>query len=75
LRSALGTTTSLLVPGHGNTMVQAAAHSQLEEIEAVAALARRCVEEGLPVPDASRLGPYPEDVMTSALARAVAVGL
>jgi len=75
LRSALGTTTSLLVPGHGNTMDLAAALSQLEEIEAVAALARRCVEEGLPVPDASRLGPYPANVMTSALTRAIAVGL
>ena len=75
LRSALGTAASLHVPGHGDTMDRAAAHSQLDEIEAVAALARRCVEEGLPVPDASRLGPYPEHVMTSALERALAVRL
>jgi hypothetical protein len=56
-------------------MDQVAAHSQLDEIEAVATLARRCVEDGLPVPEAARLGPYPIDVMTSALDRALAVGL
>jgi glyoxylase-like metal-dependent hydrolase (beta-lactamase superfamily II) len=75
LRSALGFAPPLLVPGHGDTMGQVAAHSQLEEIEAVATLARHCVEDGLPVPEAARLGPYPIDVMTSALDRALAVGL
>ncbi len=75
LRSALGSAPPLLVPGHGDTMDQVAAHSQLDEIEAVATLARRCVEDGLPVPEAARLGPYPIDVMTSALDRALAVEL
>jgi glyoxylase-like metal-dependent hydrolase (beta-lactamase superfamily II) len=75
LRSALGTAGSLHVPGHGDTMDRAASLTQLAELEAVAALARRCVEEDMPVPEAARLGPYPGQVMTSALNRAVAVGL
>jgi glyoxylase-like metal-dependent hydrolase (beta-lactamase superfamily II) len=64
----------LIVPGHGDIMNRASAMGQLEEIELVAGLARRCIEEGLPVDDAARLGPYPKDVMTSALTRAVEVG-
>ncbi|MGH8871614.1 MAG: MBL fold metallo-hydrolase [Acidimicrobiia bacterium] len=75
LRSALGFGSSLLVPGHGDTMDRDAALTQLEDLEAVATLARRCVDEGLAVPDAARLGPYPEEVMTSALNRALDVRL
>jgi hypothetical protein len=44
--------------------------AQLDEIEAVAAVARRFLDEGLPVEEAARLGPYPEEVMASALNRA-----
>jgi glyoxylase-like metal-dependent hydrolase (beta-lactamase superfamily II) len=75
LRSALDSGSSTIVPGHGDVMDRAAAAAQLEEITAVADLARRCVEEGLPIPEAARLGPYPGDVMTSALERALAVQL
>ena len=75
LRSALGGSSSVFVPGHGETMDLTNARAQLEEIEMVALLARRCVEEDLPMSEAVRLGPYPEDVMTTALQRAVAVRL
>lgn len=70
LRSALALGPATIVPGHGDVMNQSAAGTQLAEIEAVAALARRCAE-GLPLAEAARLGPYPEDVMTSALNRAL----
>lgn len=73
LRSALAVGSSVIVPGHGDTMDRGTAHAQLEEITAVADLARRCLEEGWPVIDAAPLGPYPEEVMTSALERALAV--
>jgi hypothetical protein len=49
--------------------------ARLAEIEAVAAAAHRCVEEGISVPEAARLGPYPSQVMTSALNRALSVSL
>jgi hypothetical protein len=75
LRSALGDARSLHVPGHGDTMERADSLTQLAEIEAVAAAAHRCVEEGMPVSEAARLGPYPAQVMTPALSRALAVRL
>ena len=75
LTSALAGAPQTLVPGHGDIMDPQAAHTQLEDLEAVAVLARRCVEEGLPVAEAMGLGPYPEDVMASALQRAVSVGI
>ncbi|HEU4917242.1 MAG TPA: MBL fold metallo-hydrolase [Acidimicrobiia bacterium] len=71
LRRALDVGSITIVPGHGDLFDRGAASTQLEEIEAVAATARRCIDEGLPVEDAARLGPYPEDVMKSALSRAV----
>ena len=69
LRSAAEIGSSIMVPGHGDTLDRAGADAQLEEIEAVAELARRCIGEGLPVVEAARLGPYPPEVMTSALDR------
>jgi glyoxylase-like metal-dependent hydrolase (beta-lactamase superfamily II) len=73
LGSAAGVGSAIFVPGHGDTMDRAGAAAQLEEIRAVADLARRCVEEGLPVVDAALLGPYPTEVMISALERALVV--
>jgi glyoxylase-like metal-dependent hydrolase (beta-lactamase superfamily II) len=73
LESAAEIGSSIIVPGHGDTLDRAGAAAQLEEIQAVATLARRCVEEGLPVADAALLGPYPPEVMTSALERALTV--
>ena len=75
LRSALAGDLPTLVPGHGDIMDLQAAHAQLDEIEAVAVLARRCLEEGLPVAEAIGHGPYPDDVMAAALQRALVVGL
>jgi hypothetical protein len=63
-----------MVPGHGDIMDRDGAATQLEEIRAVADLARRCLEDGFPVADAAVLGPYPIEVMISALERALAVG-
>jgi glyoxylase-like metal-dependent hydrolase (beta-lactamase superfamily II) len=71
LRSALALGSVIIVPGHGDIMDVDAVGAQLEDIEAVAATARRCVEEGLPLEEAARLGPYPNEVMTSALRRAL----
>jgi glyoxylase-like metal-dependent hydrolase (beta-lactamase superfamily II) len=73
LRSALEVGSDTIVPGHGDVLDGAAAQAQLQEIENVAAIARRCLQQGLPVEEAARLGPYPEDVMTSALRRALEV--
>lgn len=75
LRSALAGGPPTLVPGHGDVMELQAAHAQLDEIEAVAVLARRCLEEGLPVAEAIGHGPYPDDVMAAALQRALVLGL
>jgi glyoxylase-like metal-dependent hydrolase (beta-lactamase superfamily II) len=74
LRSALDMGSGTIVPGHGDVLDPRGAESQLGEIEAVAGIARRCLDEGLPVEEAARLGPYPEDVMMSALTRALDVG-
>ncbi len=74
LSSALGAGSTVIVPGHGDILDRAAATSQLDEIQAVADLARRCLDEGLPVRRAAIFGPYPEDVMITALERALAVG-
>lgn len=73
LESALEPSASVFVPGHGDVMSPTAARVQLEEIEEVARLARACVEQGSPVAEVARLGPYPEEVMTSALERALLV--
>jgi glyoxylase-like metal-dependent hydrolase (beta-lactamase superfamily II) len=75
LESAAEIGSSIIVPGHGDTLDRAGAAAQLEEIRAVADLADRCREEGLPVAEAALLGPYPPEVMTSALERALAVRL
>jgi glyoxylase-like metal-dependent hydrolase (beta-lactamase superfamily II) len=74
LRSALDMGSGTIVPGHGDVLDPRGAESQLGEIEAVAGIARRCLDEGLPVEEAARLGPYPEEVMVSALTRALEVG-
>lgn len=71
LQRALDLGSISIVPGHGDVFDQGGAQAQLEEIEAVAMTARRCIDEGLPVGEAARLGPYQEDVMMSALNRAV----
>jgi glyoxylase-like metal-dependent hydrolase (beta-lactamase superfamily II) len=71
LRSALALSPATIVPGHGDVMDRDAAEAQLAEIEAVAATARRCVEGKMSVEHGARLGPYPEEVMASALNRAL----
>jgi len=63
-----------VVPGHGDIMTWGVARAQLEELEAVAALARLCIFEGMPVDEAASKGPYPMGVMMSALGRALEVG-
>jgi hypothetical protein len=74
LRSALDVGSGTIVPGHGDVLDPPGAESQLGEIETVAVIARRCLDEGLPVDEGARLGPYPEEVMMSALTRALEVG-
>jgi glyoxylase-like metal-dependent hydrolase (beta-lactamase superfamily II) len=71
LRSALALSPATIVPGHGDVMDPDEAGAQLTEIEAVAAISRRCVEGEMSTEQGARVGPYPEEVMTSALKRAL----
>jgi glyoxylase-like metal-dependent hydrolase (beta-lactamase superfamily II) len=74
LRPALELGPGTIVPGHGDVMTQDQARTQLGELEAVAELARRCRDERLSPGEAAGMGPYPEEVMASALARAAETG-
>jgi glyoxylase-like metal-dependent hydrolase (beta-lactamase superfamily II) len=73
LSVAMSSPEGLIVPGHGDVMTRAGALTQLEELKEVARLATACVEEGVPVDEASTRGPYPPEVMTDALQRAIDV--
>ncbi len=75
LESILDDGDDVIVPGHGDVMDQAVARAQLAEIEEVAGIARRCILDGLPVEEGSRIGPYPAEYMTPALNRALEIGI
>ena len=61
----------LVVPGHGDVMDHARVATQLEELRAVAALARAAHAAGTPVAEVDLTGaPYPEHTMREALGRA-----
>ena len=67
LESAARIGSAILVPGHGDIMDRGRRYCAARGDRAVADLARRCVEEGFPAADAAVLGPYPKEVMISAL--------
>lgn len=61
----------LVVPGHGDVMEEARVATQLEELRAVAVLARDAHAAGIPVGAVDLAGaPYPEHTMREALGRA-----
>lgn len=60
-----------IVPGHGDTVDRRFVETQRAEICSIVALARAGFVEGVPVEEIDvRSGPYPEDVMRTALGRA-----
>ncbi len=66
-----GLVTGPVVPGHGDLMDRAAVQTQVGELEEVARITRGAAEAGIP-PDATLddPGPYPEETMRVARARA-----
>ncbi len=62
---------AVVVPGHGDVMTPAMVERQIDELAAVALLARRSHVEGTPVDDVDvTAGPYPESTMREAVRRA-----
>ncbi|MFZ0014152.1 MAG: MBL fold metallo-hydrolase, partial [Acidimicrobiia bacterium] len=74
LRTASEETSGTVVPGHGDIVDRGFVESQIEELEAVATIARALVAKHMPFDEATALGPYSAEVMTVALRRAQAVG-
>ena len=64
---------SSVVPGHGQTVDPVFVEEQLDELEAVANLARAVIEGDKSADTVIRSGPYPADVMRGAIARAIEV--
>ena len=73
LSAALSSVEGAIIPGHGDVMTQAKAGTQLEELKEVARVAGLCVDENVPLEEASRRGPYSPEVMKTALRRAVQI--
>ncbi|MEX1125795.1 MAG: MBL fold metallo-hydrolase [Acidimicrobiia bacterium] len=73
LSSAMSSLDRVIVTGHGDVMTQVDAVNQLEELKEVARVANTCVVEQVPLWEAARSGPYPPEVMTTALRRALEV--
>jgi glyoxylase-like metal-dependent hydrolase (beta-lactamase superfamily II) len=74
LRTIMDRPVDVIVPGHGDVVDTGFVETQIGELAAVAHLAELCLAGDLSVDAASRRGPYPPDVMTGALQRALAVG-
>jgi len=73
LRLASDDMPAIIVPGHGDKVDESFVRSQHEELVAVAELATSLVNDETSLEEAARSGPYPVDVMKSALLRAQAV--
>jgi glyoxylase-like metal-dependent hydrolase (beta-lactamase superfamily II) len=73
LRLASESLFGTIVPGHGDVVDPDFVHSQHEELVAVAEVATGFVNGEVDLDEAASSGPYPEDVMRSALVRAQAV--
>jgi glyoxylase-like metal-dependent hydrolase (beta-lactamase superfamily II) len=74
LSAAVSSLEGLIVPGHGDVMTPAEAGTQLEELKEVARAANWCLVDKHPIDDLAKRGPYPYEVMMSALQRAIEVG-
>ena len=73
VRLAMESLSEPIVPGHGDVVDLGFIRAQHEELVAVAELATSCIEGETNVEDAAARGPYPVEVMTMALERAMAV--
>lgn len=73
LRLASESLPGVIVPGHGDVVDAAFVHSQHEELVVVAEMSSRYVAGEIDLEEAVANGPYPEEVMKSALVRAQAV--
>ncbi len=71
LRLAMDGVDGVVVPGHGDVVDTGFVATQHEELAAVAELSFRVIEGELSLVDAARLGPYPPEVMSTALDRAI----
>jgi glyoxylase-like metal-dependent hydrolase (beta-lactamase superfamily II) len=74
LQYAMQKSPEVLVPGHGDVVDRAFAEGQRAELAAVADLADACLRGELSVGEGSVRGPFSEEVMRSALDRAMEVG-
>lgn len=61
---------AVVVPGHGDVVQPSFVAAQLSELKAVAETARRLLAGDIELEEAVSAGPYPSDVMTTAMARA-----
>ena len=73
MRLAMESMQATVVPGHGDVVDVDFVRSQREELVSVAELATSVIEGELVIEEAALLGPYPDEVMTTAIQRAVAV--
>ena len=73
LRLAMDSMLEVIVPGHGDVVDRSFVRTQHDELVAGAELATRCVERDLDLDEAAGLGPFSEQVMKSALTRALEV--
>lgn len=73
LQLASHDTTGTFVPGHGDVVDRAFVNGQLEELGTVASIAQRLIAGEIDLDVATRSGPYPIEVMRTALLRAQAL--
>ena len=71
LRLAMEGVDGVVVPGHGDVVDTGFVATQQQELAAVAELSVRVIEGELSLVEAARLGPYPPEVMSTALDRAI----
>lgn len=70
LRLAIEDLSGVVVPGHGDVVGEDFVKAQHDELVLVAELATQVINGEVGADDAASLGPYPRDVMLSAIARA-----
>jgi len=73
LRLAIEDIGDVIVPGHGDAVDVAFLRAQHDELVLVAELVTQVIEDELPADVASEQGPYPSDVMLTAINRALEV--
>ncbi len=74
LQQASGGSEQVIVPGHGDVVGPSYVASQISELQEVSEIAKRLVAADIGLDEAVSSGPYPVDVMTTAMARATEGG-